>query len=176
MEARRPRRVGVRSTTAVAHREFCGVDEIALGEMPGTKLGGDRMRRLRVQGAWAVAVGWQIRKVTRPCSLRSDTLTVEVRDRAWLAELEKLAPRITARLKALIPGDPVRKVVFRIGPVAQPQVSTRPDDRLPEHAKGARPGTGSGMSASLAKVGDEALRDRLESIIDRYLLHKRAAG
>lgn len=177
MEARRPRRAGVRTATTVARGEFCGIDEIALlGKMSGTKLGDERKKRLRVQGAWAVAVGWQIRNVTRPRSLRADTLTVEVRDRAWLTELEKLASRIIARLNALLPGNPVRKVVFRIGPIAQsPRASTTPSARRVGVDVKAEDG-GSGMRDFLHRVGDEALRQRLEGIISRYLLRKRAAG
>ena len=175
MEARPARRAGARTATTVARREFCGLDEIALlGEMAGTKLGRDRVRWLRVQGAWSLAVGWHLRRVTRACSLIGDTLTVEVRDRAWLTELERIAPKITARLGELIPADPVRNVVFRIGPLAQGAAGGVPMKGSAERAGKARPVNGSAMHVSLETVGDECLRDRLRVVMDRYLHAKRA--
>jgi len=61
--------------------------------------------------AWPLACGSAVAAKTRALQLSAGVLTVEVRDAAWKAQLQELAPRYLGALQELTPGK-VKRIEF----------------------------------------------------------------
>src|ERR1700674_239312 len=74
--------------------------------------GGDEANMLAA--AWAEAVGNDIARRTRTAKYRDGTLAVLTAGSAWSHQLTFLAPTIIERLRARVPGAPLRRLRFTI--------------------------------------------------------------
>jgi hypothetical protein len=74
--------------------------------------GGDEANMLAA--AWAEAVGNDIARRTRTAKYRDGTLAVLTAGSAWSHQLTFLAPTIIERLRARVPGVPLRRLRFTI--------------------------------------------------------------
>jgi len=156
--------------------DFSSIDDIGRQSERhfGSERFPERLRFLRLDHAWGVAVGAHVRAVTRPALGTADSLVVEVRDAKWKKELDRLKPEILARLNRQIPSSPVSDITFRVRKTAGADWRAEPvGGSLPSTAtnRPGRPETAvpSEASSSLHDVTDDALRERLSRVMVRYL-------
>jgi hypothetical protein len=86
----------------------------------------DRLPEYHIRRAWAVLVGADMARRTRPQSLTNGCLHVVVDNSPWLHELTLRAPQLTARLAAEHPA--VRSLRFTLG-----TFETEPRSRSSRH-------------------------------------------
>jgi hypothetical protein len=123
---------------------------------------------LRLQTAWARAVGTPLSEVARLRACHGSRLVVEVPDAQWKREMERIAPRILERLAREVPCAPVAALCFSVHGGAAGR--TGPPAPARTGAPGATTaGIPEGLGPVLARVGDESLRGRLEGVMGRYL-------
>ncbi|MBT8488300.1 MAG: DUF721 domain-containing protein [Gemmatimonadetes bacterium] len=72
----------------------------------------DHVERVRVLELWPEIVGDQVARVTRARSVDESTLIVEVRNSAWLMELNMLKGDIIGRANERLDDVSVDKIVF----------------------------------------------------------------
>ncbi|MDX1493840.1 MAG: DUF721 domain-containing protein [Longimicrobiales bacterium] len=72
----------------------------------------DHVERVRVLDLWPEVVGEQVARVTRARSVDESTLIVEVRNSAWLMELNMLKGDIVARVNERLDDVSIDKLVF----------------------------------------------------------------
>lgn len=72
----------------------------------------DHVERVRVLDLWADVVGEQVARVTRARSVDESTLIVEVRNSAWLMELNMLKGDIVDRVNERLDDVSIEKIVF----------------------------------------------------------------
>ncbi len=156
---------------------FLSVDEIELiaEEIGSTDQARERLEWLRVHGAWGRAVGPHLKAVARPGLYRQGHLTVEVPDTAWKRELDRLRPEILSRLATLLPVRAVERITFRVN-ARQPAEALAAAPSGEESLPKAFPALAPDILASLAQVGDAALRDRLGQVMGQYLARTRGSG
>ena len=180
--------------------DFSSVDEIGRHSDRhfGSERFSERLRFLRLDHAWSLAVGAHVRGVARPSSCTAGSLIVDVRDAKWKKELDRLKPEILARLSPLLKPSQVRDIAFRVRKSAGDDLAPA-SARLAAFAAAAsappapsalsvnaprnrtlRPGMTdlpketasadrSELSSSLHDVTDHALKERLASVMVRYL-------
>lgn len=160
---------------------FSGLHEIALADRPlgAQALQPAPMRLLRLQTAWARAVGAPLRDVARLRACAGQRLQVDVPDAAWKREMDRLKPHILERLAREVPCAPVTDLDFHVAraPRSGPAVpfgarSLSPAARAPEEADRPLP---DGLFRALARVEDDSLRGRLGRVMGRYLARQGAA-
>ena len=168
------------SEPAAPPPDFFSVDEI--GEISeglfGSERAAQRLRMLRLDSAWARAVGPRLRAVARPSTFHARSLTVDVRDAAWKRELDRLKPEILSRLARLLTSHPIADINFRVRKVAGRDDTAWPATaRTREAASEQRLDPSADleveMSAPLQRVPDPGLRDRLSRVMGRYLARAR---
>ena len=72
----------------------------------------DHVQRVRVLELWPEIVGDQVARVTRARSVDESTLIVEVRNSAWLMELNMLKGDIIGRANERLDDVSIDKIVF----------------------------------------------------------------
>lgn len=72
----------------------------------------DHVERVRVLDLWPEIVGEQVARVTRARSVEESTLIVEVRNSAWLMELNMLKGDIVGRTNERLDDVSIEKIVF----------------------------------------------------------------
>ena len=159
---------------------FSGLHEIALADRPlgAQALQPAPMRLLRLQTAWARAVGAPLRDVARLRACAGQRLQVDVPDAAWKREMDRLKPHILERLAREVPCAPVTELDFHVtrAPRAVPSApfGVRPLPPAAPQPKADRP-LPEGLFHALAQVEDPSLRGRLERVMGRYLARQIAA-
>ena len=73
-----------------------------------------KARQLRLEQAWRKIAGEALSRRARAISLRRGVLEIEAEDRAWLAAVEPLLPRLAGRLVARHPDLGVTKYRLRL--------------------------------------------------------------
>lgn len=109
----------------------------------------------RVFGLWAQIVPRRVAENARPVALRRNVLVVHTSTSAWASVLSLEGEQIFAALRARLPDVPVKKLLFRAGPlppmplpVEEPPRSVPPPaTKLPE-----------AVARALARIGDDDLR------------------
>ena len=76
---------------------------------------GDDVEQEIVLSCWAVAVGPEIARQTKPVRLAGGTLIIDVATEGWRVQLRQLSPRITNRLNETVGKKVVSRVIFRLG-------------------------------------------------------------
>ena len=93
-----------------------GPENIAdiLGRLFTSRGWGRKNDRLRLEGAWADAVGPELIKETRVGGIRRGVLEVEVKNAVLLQELTQFHKRgLLAKLRAAMPGQTLTDIKFR---------------------------------------------------------------
>ena len=152
---------------------FLHLGEVALrGEgLDGGGPGTERLGLMRLQAAWGQTVGAHLKTVSRPRAYSGGRLSVEVSDGTWKRELERLGPAILERLCALLPAPAVNEISYRVKPAEaqqQPPGPHRGGDASLARAARKTAGHATGKTTPL-QLSDEALRGRLDQVIERYL-------
>ncbi|MGH9869468.1 MAG: DUF721 domain-containing protein [Candidatus Polarisedimenticolia bacterium] len=157
--------------------EFCGLNEIAVADRAAGENGLDagRLRMLRLQTAWARAVGAPLKEVARLRACAGQRLVVDVPDALWKREMERMTPRILERLAREVPCAPVTELSFSVrGGPARRAASAVPS--LPARVvagvdapDAALAGLPDSLCSILEQVEDESLRGHLKLVMGRYL-------
>src|SRR6478736_1909653 len=95
-----------------------GPENIAdiLGRLFTSRGWGRKNDRLRLEGAWAEAVGTELAKDTRVLAIRRGVLEVEVKNAVLLQELTQFHKRgLLAKLRKTLPGVTLTDLKFRAG-------------------------------------------------------------
>ena len=139
------------------------MEEIALrpGGVLASRIGARRLLGLKLERAWAAAVGNGVRAVTRLRQCRDGILEVQVPDAAWQRELGRLEAEILGRLATELSPGQVTQLRFKVQhSIRAPQASIVADRRpVPTSVGTSHPGE---------------LSDRFRSVMGRYLLRSRA--
>lgn len=100
----------------------------------GLKIGGEPVSsEALVRAAWPQAVGAKIASHTRPVSLVSSRLIVEVEDAIWQRQLETMSGQILLRIRRIAGQGSVAAIEFRVGvprrgPQRAEQAHTKADE------------------------------------------------
>lgn len=119
----------------------------------------------RAYALWARAAGEQVAQTTTVRAFSRGVLTVECESSVWANELSYLSREILARMSGIDPGNPVRKLRFRVrrGVVAQ--------EETPAVAKNSQRGESlrtedvSAAREAAEGVADERLRAAIEAAL-----------
>ncbi len=72
----------------------------------------DQVRRMSVLDVWPELVGEAVAKVTHARSVEDAVLIVEVRNSAWLMELNMMKGDFVRRVNEHMPDTPIERIVF----------------------------------------------------------------
>lgn len=72
----------------------------------------DQVRRMSVLDEWPELVGEAVRRVTHARSVEEAVLIVEVRNSAWLMELNMMKGDFVRRVNEHMPDTPIERIVF----------------------------------------------------------------
>lgn len=78
----------------------------------------DQVRRMEVLGLWPEIVGEPLAAVTRAKAVEDATLFVEVRNSAWLMELNMMRGAFLERVNARVGEVPLERIVFVLAETA----------------------------------------------------------
>ena len=95
----------------------------------------DEAREQAAFGAWLIAVGGPIRRVTAPIRLERKTLIVAVPDSTWRTQLAGMKGQIIFKLNSLLGAALVTNIEYVVNPaliVRQPEVSREVKFTAPE--------------------------------------------
>lgn len=160
---------------------FSGLHEIALADRP---LGSQAqqpasMRLLRLQTAWARAVGTPLREVAQLRACAGQRLLVDVPDAAWKREMDRLKPHLLERLAREVPCAPITELDFQVARGPRPVPARRSANRGARTLEPPQPAAGEplpdGLFRALEQVGDVSLRGRLGQVMGRYLARTTSA-
>jgi hypothetical protein len=85
---------------------------------------------VRTFGAWAKALSPRIVKNARPVRLSRGLLTVHTSTGAWASSLQLESESLLTKLRARLPGVPLRKLIFRMGPLPDAEAPRPPDPEI----------------------------------------------
>lgn len=96
------------------HRRKAGLEPMAsvLSDVLDEAGVADQVERVRILELWPEIAGEQVARVTRARSVDGSTLIVEVRNSAWLMELNMLKGDIISRANERLDDVSIEKVVF----------------------------------------------------------------
>jgi len=137
-------------------------------------LSASQLRMLRLQTAWARAIGAPLKEIARLRVCAGERLVVDVPDALWKREMERMKPRILERLAREVPCAPVTDLSFFVrgaSPSAGAKAPVAADARYPEPPAAAPPVSPlpEGLSDALRSVSDSDLRGHLGRVMERYL-------
>jgi hypothetical protein len=121
--------------------------------------------------AWDEAVGEQVARRSRPSRLKGATLHVKVASSAWMHELQLLAPVILAKLAERPALARVKELRFELGPIPRTTAAQAVPAEPPRAVRRARrePALPGPIASALEKVDDDALRERIQGVLDQVL-------
>ena len=123
----------------------------------------DEARALRVFAAYSRAVPERILRNARPVQYQRGVLTVHTATAAWANALALESAQMLGKLRFRLRDMPLSRIVFRVGKLPElvdtvqpepPPARLLPLEQLPEE-----------LARELARIGDDALRERLARAI-----------
>jgi hypothetical protein len=114
---------------------------------------------------WARAAGEQVARATAVRAFGRGVLTVECESSVWANELCYLSGEILARMSEMDPGNPVRKLRFRVRRGVVAQEETPAVAKNPERGESLRPKDVSAAQEAAEGVADERLRAAIEAAL-----------
>lgn len=119
----------------------------------------------RAYALWARAAGEQVAQATAVRAFSRGVLTVECESSVWASELSYLSGEILARMSAMDPGNPVRKLRFRVRRGVAAQEETPAVAKNPERGERLQPEDVSAAQEAAEGVADERLRAVIEAAL-----------
>jgi hypothetical protein len=134
----------------------------------------EEAQAIRVFAWWRRAVPARVFARARPVKLSHGVLLVHTATSAWATELDYLSEQLLASVQKHAPHARVRALRFRVGPLPEAPVSTRPEPPrrapipvrvLPEE-----------LARVLARIDDDALREAIGGAASVALSNSRAGA
>jgi Dna[CI] antecedent, DciA len=119
----------------------------------------DDITAIRVFHWWKRAVPERVYMRARPVRMHAGTLYVNTATSAWSSELEVWKERLLASVRKHAPEAKVRAVRFRVGPLPDMPVGTRPERPLPPPV--VIPVLPDQLARTLAAIDDDQLREAI---------------
>lgn len=121
----------------------------------------DDITAIRVFHWWKRAVPERVYLRARPVRVHAGTLYVNTATSAWSSELEVWKERLLASVRKHAPEAKVRAVRFRVGPLPEMPVGTRPERPAPPPV--IIPTLPEQLARTLAAIDDDELREAIGS-------------
>ncbi len=119
----------------------------------------------RAYALWARAAGEQVARTTAVRAFSRGVLTVECESSVWANELSYLSGEILARMAEMDPGNPVRKLRFRVRRAVVTQEETPAVAKESERGESLRSEDVSAAREAAEGVADERLRAAIEAAL-----------
>jgi hypothetical protein len=119
----------------------------------------DDITAIRVFHWWKRAVPERVYMRARPVRMHAGTLYVHTATSAWSSELEAWKERLLSSIRRHAPEAKVRAVRFRVGPLPELPVGTRPEQPLPPPV--VIPTLPEQLARTLAAIDDDELREAI---------------
>lgn len=119
----------------------------------------------RAYALWARAAGEQVARTTTVRAFSRGVLTVECESSVWANELSYLSGEILARMSAIDPGTPVRKLRFRVRRGVATQEETPAAAKNPERGERLQPEDVSAAREAAEGLTDERLRTAIQAAL-----------
>jgi hypothetical protein len=119
----------------------------------------------RAYALWARAAGEQVARATTVRAFKRGVLTVECESSVWTNELSYLSGEILSRMSAMDPGNPVRKLRFRVRRAPEAQEETPAAAKNTERGEPLRPEEVSAAREAAEGVADERLRAAIQAAL-----------
>jgi hypothetical protein len=119
----------------------------------------------RAYALWARAAGEQVAHTTTVRAFSRGVLTVECESSVWANELSYLSGDILARMGEMDPGNPVRKLRFRVRRAPDAQEETPATAKSSERGASLQPEDVSAAREAAEGVTDERLRAAIQAAL-----------
>ena len=129
----------------------------------------ERLHQYRALVIWNEVVGPQIAARTKPEKIRDGVLEVCVDQPTWMQQLQLLKPQILAKLNARLGDAPLREIFLKRGKVTAPATVASSAAPPAWRKMTLSPAEKTELGTLLAGVGDEELRQDLESLLAKQL-------
>jgi len=117
----------------------------------------DAVRQLRAFAAYYKVASERVSDNARPVRLRDGVLWVNTSTAAWANALSLESPQLLARLRARLPDVPIRRIVWKSGPL--PQKPEQPREELYEEPLLPLAELPPQLARELARIADDDVRD-----------------